>query len=288
MAQVRLTPQASSLQFEAASLRLAAPVVGVFAAGPYGGPGSSDPIRITGINLTLKALLMNAYNVRYEQISGPGWIESQGYDLQATVLPGATKEQIKEMLRNVLNERFKLNTHHETRSLPLFELVTAKGRVKFKESSSVSGASTPGTDAQAATPFKPGSGFPEIHPERTTGLWQMISPGSRVRIVGRNQPISELVRALGNQAGRPVIDATGLPGKYDYTLEYALVVGTIGTLGMPMPAPSPDVATVERELNAAPDLATALQEQLGLKLQAKNGPLDVLVVDQAEKVPIDN
>jgi hypothetical protein len=66
----------AGLEFEAASLRPAEPVIGEFAAGPFGGPGSSDPTRIRGINLTLKALLMRAYQVRYEQISGPAWVES--------------------------------------------------------------------------------------------------------------------------------------------------------------------------------------------------------------------
>ena len=85
-----------AVEFEAASLRPAAPVVGEFAAGPFGGPETDDPTRIRGINLTLKALLLRAHQVRYEQISGPAWIESARYDLLATVRSGATPEQANE------------------------------------------------------------------------------------------------------------------------------------------------------------------------------------------------
>jgi len=107
-------------------LRPAAPVVGEFAAGPFGGPETDDPTRIRGINLTLKALLMRAHQVRYEQISGPAWIESARYDLLATVRSGATPEQVNEMLKNLLLERFQLAFHHETRDFPVYELVQKK------------------------------------------------------------------------------------------------------------------------------------------------------------------
>jgi uncharacterized protein (TIGR03435 family) len=92
-------PSKPGFEFEAASIRPAAPQPGIFAAGPFGGPGSNDPSRIRGINLTLKALLMTAYNLRYEQIAGPQWIESAHYDLVATIGPGATREQVKQILR---------------------------------------------------------------------------------------------------------------------------------------------------------------------------------------------
>jgi uncharacterized protein (TIGR03435 family) len=277
-------PANAGPEFEAASLRPAAPVVGEFAAGPFGGPGSGDPTRIRGINLTLKALLMRAYQVRYEQISGPAWIETERYDLMATVRSGATREQVNEMLRNLLLERFKLALHHETRDLPVYELVQTNKRTMLKEASAVANT------AETSMPT-PGNkkGFPEIPAERTTGLWQDLNPAGRVRVVGRNQPVSELIRAIGNQAGRPVVDKTALAGRYDFVLEYAVVVGAIGAMGMPMPAPPPIALAsmgTETETDPPPPLTTAIEEQLGLKLKPAKGALDVIVIDQAQRTPL--
>jgi uncharacterized protein (TIGR03435 family) len=277
-------PANAGIEFEAASLRPAAPVVGEFAAGPFGGPGSGDPTRIRGINLTLKALLMRAYQVRYEQISGPAWIESARYDLTATVRSGATRDQANEMLRNLLLERFKLVLHHKIRDLSVYELVQTQRRAKLMEASA--GANTVRTNTSTPGNKK---GFPEIPAERTTGLWQDLNPAGRVRVVGRDQPISELIRAIGNQAGRPVVDKTGLAGRYDFVMEYAVVVGTIGMTGMPMPAPPPiALAPMDGETETDPPLplTTAIEEQLGLKLKPAKGALDVIVIDQALRTPI--
>jgi uncharacterized protein (TIGR03435 family) len=269
----------AGFEFEAASIRPAAPQPGTFAAGPFGGPGSNDPSRIRGINLTLKALLMRAYNLRYEQIAGPQWIESDHYDLVATVGPGATREQVNRMLQNLLTERFKLIFHHETRDLPVYELVQAKRRSKLKESS-------PESSLSVGKPRR-GDGFLDVGGDRTTGLWSGINPGGRVRVVGRNQPMLELIRELGNQAGRPIVDGTGLHGKYNFVLEYALVPGAIGPLGMPMPRPPTfSLAPYEPETEPPPPLIVALDEQLGLKLNPKKAPLDVLVIDEAQRTPI--
>lgn len=265
------------LEFEAASVRPAAPVVGEFAAGPFGGPGSSDPTRIRGINLTLKALLMRAYQVRYEQISGPPWIESARYDLLATVRPEATAERVNEMLRNLLLDRFRLTIHHEIRQLPVLELVRTK-RTKLREAGAAAASASTNNPAQSD------DGFPEIPAERATGLWQDLNPAGRIRVTGRNQPISELIRALGNQAGRPVVDKTGLAGKYDFVLEYALAPGAIGMMGMAMSMAPPPI-TLPRKDAESPLLTTALEEQLGLKLKPAKGSLDVIVIDQAQRMP---
>lgn len=274
-----IQPARPALEFEAASIRPAEPQPGTFAAGPFGGPGSSDPSRLRGINLTLKALLMKAYKLRYEQISGPQWIESARYDLMATIRPGATREQVNQMLQNLLTERFRLIFHHETRNLPVYELIQAKRGSKLKESS-------PESSVTVGKP-RPGDGFIDIGGDRTTGLWSSINPGGRVRLIGRNQSIAELIPALGNEAGRPIIDGTGLHGKYNFVLEYALVPGAIGVMGMPNPtAPTHSLAPYEPETEPPPPLIVALDEQLGLKLNPKKAPLNVLVIDEAQTMPL--
>lgn len=166
---------------------------------------------------------MSAYNLRYEQIAGPQWIESARYDLLATVRPGANREQVNRMLQNLVTERFKLVFHHEARALPVYELVHAKRASKLKESA-------PESSLSVGKP-RPGDGFMDFGGDRITGLWSGFNHGGRVRVVGRNQPISELIRDLGNQAGRPIVDGTGLHGNYNFVLEYALEPGTVGPWG---------------------------------------------------------
>jgi uncharacterized protein (TIGR03435 family) len=186
------------------------------------------------------------------------------------------------MLKNLLLERFKLVLHHEIRDRSVYELVQLKNRTKLREATA--GAST----ANAPTPGNK-KGFPDIQAEQTTGLWQDLNPAGHVRVVGRSQPVSELIRAIGNQAGRPVVDKTGLTGRYDFVLEYAVVGGSIGAMGMPMPAPPPIALAAmdgETETDPPPPLTAAIEEQLGLKLKPAKGALDVIVIDQAQRTPI--
>src|SRR5579862_9137335 len=98
-----------------------------------GGPGTDDPERITLVSVTMKRLLMVAYRVDENQISGPGWLDSQRYAIVAKVPAGSTREQLLVMLQNLLAERFHLALHHEMKDFPAYELVIAKGGLKLKE-----------------------------------------------------------------------------------------------------------------------------------------------------------
>jgi uncharacterized protein (TIGR03435 family) len=121
------------------------------------------------------------------------------------------------------------------------------------------------------------------------GVMMMMMPG-RARLIGAGQPISQLVDALARQLGRPVTDKTGLAGTYDFTLEFD-PEGSLGGRGM-MPPPPPggggDGPSANPPETEAASLFTALQEQLGLRLEQKKGPLDLLVVDHSEKTPVEN
>jgi uncharacterized protein (TIGR03435 family) len=137
-------------------------------------------------------------------------------------------------------------------------------------------------------------GMPQLPPGvGRNGLMMMMMNG-RMRMVGNRQPISAVIEMLGNQLGRPVVDATELKAKYDFTLDFA-PDGMNGPMGM-MPPPPPQhdggpgaggpVASAPD--SAGPTIFTALQEQLGLKLEQKKGPVDLLVIDRLEKVPTEN
>jgi uncharacterized protein (TIGR03435 family) len=99
-----------------------------------GGPGTADPERMTWSGATLQALLISAYGVKTDQISGPGWLESERYDVEAKVPPGSTRPQSILMLQNLLADRFRLTLHKDTKEFSVYELTVAKDGPKLKPS----------------------------------------------------------------------------------------------------------------------------------------------------------
>jgi uncharacterized protein (TIGR03435 family) len=215
-------------------------------------------------NISLKMLLQTAYGIRQDLISGvPGWADSARYDIDAKVagsdvdaLKKLSPEQRRAMLKPVLEERFKLKVHTETKELPVYELVVAKGGSKLKEA-------TPGDTYANGIKGPDGTGH--------AGMMRV----GRGELTGQALPIASLVNMLAQQLQRTVIDKTGLTGNYDFGLQWTeensdpMFKGPDG--GPPRTEPAPDAS--------GPSIFTALQEQLGLKLQSTKGPVETLVVD---------
>ena len=287
----------SSLSFEVASVKAAAPQGnGRMMMGGRGGPGTNDPGRYTTTNMPLKLLLAQAYNVKDHQITGPSWLDSERYDIVAKVPPGATKEQFRVMLQNLLIERFKITLHRETKELPIYTLSVGKNGPKLKETTLEASAfnpPAPGAQPAAPPPPPPPSGeFPKMPPGRP-GMMMMMSQG-HFRLSAAGQSIENLMNMLSMQLGRPIIDKTGLTGKYDFQLDFMPEMGSgpMRALGPPPPGAGGPGGDGGGSLTpasdpGAPNLLTAIQE-LGLKLEAGKGPVDLVVVDKAERVPIEN
>jgi uncharacterized protein (TIGR03435 family) len=241
-----------------------------------GGPGTADPERITYERQPLVRLLISAYGLDYDQVSGPDWIGTELYSIVAKVPAGTTKEQVKLMWQELLAERFHLKTHFVKKDFPVYELSVAKGGAKLRKS--------------GAGPVKLEPGFPV---PRDGEKWAItVVPPRNTRLTARDYSMVEFVRQqiafplctfiASYQAiamGR-VVDKTGLDGKYDFTLEYA---GRRNSPGGAFPQPLPD-----GEADTAPFLFDALRQQLGLVLKEGKAPIDVLVVDHADKVPTEN
>jgi uncharacterized protein (TIGR03435 family) len=274
--------------------------------GAQGGPGTSDPGQITYSNMPMRGLLVAAYGVKTYQVSGPSWMDTERFDIVAKVPKGASKDDVKLMLQNLLAERFKLTLHREKKDLPMYALVVGKNGPKMKESRpddpdamDASGLKDPGSDDAAAQKAKQGlenalraavrdGGMPQLPPGAGQGTRMMMMPG-RMSLTVTKQTMTQFAESLANQMDRPVVDQTGLTKNYDFTLEYAPESGGRGLMGMPLPPPPGDGgAPHEADSQAAPSLFTALQEQLGLKLEQKKGPVDLLVVDHLEKTPTEN
>jgi uncharacterized protein (TIGR03435 family) len=266
-------PHAQS-RFEAASVKIAATQDGT--VGTQGGPGSRDPEHYSARVVTLRLLLCTAYATAdcQEQISGPGWLDTEKYDVEAKVPPGTTKEQFQKMLQDLLTERFKLAIRRETKSIPVYDLVVAKSGPKFRES-----VATPEAGAPAGPPApveKDKDGFPILPPGRP-GFVASYGPGQLSHWRAQRQPLEQLAKLLSTGgsggAGRQVIDKTGLTGKYDFTLVYDMHLG-----GAPGAADdSPNLIIFD-----------AVEKQLGLKLVDGKAPFDFFVIERAERVPLEN
>lgn len=204
-------------------------------------------------NYELRVLIAFAFSLSPQAISGgPSWIDSDHYDVLAET-PGEVRPNLDEqltMLRNLLVERFKLTFHREPKDFSIYALTIAKNGLKMKEST---------VD-------------PNATPEGPLPLVFVLSPES-VRLPGRYATVAELAAVMQRSAlDRPVLDRTGLTGRYDFDLEFTPDETQFGGAGLK--------GTPE---STKPDLFTALQQQLGLRLEATRGPIDTLVIDRIER-----
>jgi uncharacterized protein (TIGR03435 family) len=189
------------------------------------------------------------------------------------VPPGATREQFDRMLQSLLVERFKLAYHYEAKQMSVYDLVIGKGGIKMKESQPEAPAPTDADTSDAAetsAPRKPplgADGFPTVPPPKPGHIsYSMLS--GRARWATINTTMQDLAGFLSFQLLHPVIDATGLSTKYDLTLSWV-------SDGRESTALSASFS--------GPALPEAVQEQLGLKLEQKKGPVNIFISDHAEK-----
>jgi uncharacterized protein (TIGR03435 family) len=220
-------------------------------------------------NMPLSAMIMYAWEVKRSQVSGiTGWIGSQAYDVVAKPDQPRTESEIKSMLKALLADRFGLVIHRETAEQTVYALTVAKpgktgpGLVEYQQ------GSCPDFDAtKPRAPSEPGK-LPTVY----CGNFFR----GRSWMKGAAVPLANLVDGLSPVVGGTVIDETGLSGKYNISLEWT-------------PAPTASVPPLSDAPNApppestGPTIFTALQEQLGLKLQSRKGLVQLLVIDHAEK-----
>jgi len=269
---------ATKLEFEVASIKPSpppAPGMGMV-VGCRGGPGTNDPALYTCANISLSNLVTMAYRVAYYQLSAPDWAGMARFDLRAKVPEGTTKEQLALMMQSLLADRFKVAVHLESREIQQFELTVAKNGPKFKES-----APPPPGDSAAITPGPPKldkEGYPLIGPRGGMAIMN-----DKARLYQPEMTMTMLASQLSAQLQGPVVDATGLTGKYEISVSWS--AGDSLRTAAPTPAGGP--APVG-PVSTGPDLKQALQEQLGLRVESKKGPVEFVIVDHAEKTPSEN
>jgi len=273
-----VAPAADAPRFEVASVK---PNEG--SGGRIGGRGAPGRLDLTG--MSLRRLIRQAYRIHDSQIiGGPEWIGAQGFDISATA-PGAPPDQMRVMLQTLLRDRFKLTFHPERRDLPVYALIVARsdGRLGDGLKRTPDGACLPRGAALAGTP--PSTSGPPPAPPSPFDPDAKAACGSIIfgpgRLLAHGVPIDMFADALGGLPAittfnRIVQNQTGLEGTFDFDFKFANELAGRGGPFAPAPPPS---ATPGDE----PAMFTALQEQLGLKLDARRANVEVLVIDSVQK-----
>lgn len=284
----------ADLAFDVASVKptVTEPGGPIYIGPPRGGPGTPDPGQITWSGATLLNVLRTAYDVKNYQVTGPDWLKSERYEIVVKVPAGATKEQVNVMWQNLLKERLGLAMHHASKDFPADELTVPKGGPKLKPTDLDPNAPEfkPEIPAPGARPepIKNGpDGFPQLP---GPGLFIMIqnnAGGLTFRAVAKAQTAAQMAEFLANQVGHPVVDKTGLTGKYDFNLEFKPDANTLPAF-LPPPAAPPGGGPGDNASEPGSNLEAALLQQLGLRLVKGKAPLDMIVVDHVEKTPTEN
>jgi len=199
------------------------------------------PGHIVFTNQTLKHYIERAYNLKPFQIAGPDWLENVHFDIVAKYPPDTKNEDRSLMLQSLLEDRFKLAVHRESKEMEGYALVVAKGGFKLQ---SVDAGGNGGTN--------------------TNGNGHVLT------LTAKKTSMAELAGIITNNLSEMVVDRTGVEGLYDFALRW-----------------SPDEQN-SGGADAAPSLFTAIQETLGLRLQAQKVPVNIVVIDHIEREPTEN
>jgi uncharacterized protein (TIGR03435 family) len=269
-------------EFEVASIKPSA-------AGPAVGTGhvhvgvQIDGAQVHCTYLSVRDYLRIAYQVREYQISGPEWLASDRFDIHAK-LPEGGRGQFREMLQSLLADRFQIKMHRDSKEFSVYGVVLGKGGLKMKESPL--DPETEGEGGKNAVNVTAEGGARGTTIRFGRGAYFTLADN---KFEARKLTMAQLADSLGRFIERPVVDMTELKGTYDLTLEFTpeeyrtLLIRTALSAGVNLP---PEAL---RLLEGASDesLFKGLQA-LGLKLESRKAPLEVLVIDSASKTPIAN
>jgi uncharacterized protein (TIGR03435 family) len=223
--------------------------------------------RLVAGNAPVAMLIQRAYSVQgFQVVGGPSWVDTDGYDIEAKPEVATDQKRMWLMLQTLLADRFKLAMHRETKDLPVYDLQSVKGGPKLPQPE--------GGNCSEVMTGPPAPGQPRMAPPCGPGL---VKSGTGLTMEGISVSMPAFVKQLSLILGKEVIDKTGFTGRFSLHLEFAM---DDALAGIPNPVgPSSQPA----DINDRPSIRTALQEQLGLKLQASTGPVDVFVIDHVER-----
>jgi len=213
------------------------------------------PGQLTITGMPLRAVISFAYIQEYRITGAPKWVDSERFDIVAKVAGRGSAQQVRVMLRTLLADRFKLDAHTETQEVPIFALVLAHPNGKLGDHLRRTGPACTRAPAEKSV----------------ANCAVALGAG---RMAGREATLGQLAASLSRVVERLVVDRTGRDGRFDFDLEFTPPEGVRN------PSESPDLLPADPD---APSIFTALEEQLGLKLDSTKGPVEVLVIDHVER-----
>ena len=238
--------------------------------------------RLQAQNLPVRMLITSAYHLQdFQIVGGPNWLRDEGFDIEAKGDPNATNAQLMLMLQSLLEDRFQLKFHHETRERPVYALSVARSGPKLP-------APKEGACVQTDGPVPASSSRESTLPR--CGRMGIAGAASGMIARGGDMSMPELVRSLASMLGRPVLDRTGVTTHFDVHLEFTVddsVAGLTSAWGSVQGHRETMAAAAASGPGASPNILTAVQDQLGLKLDSTKGPVEVMVIDHVER-PIAN
>jgi uncharacterized protein (TIGR03435 family) len=259
---------------------------------PRAGNLSPSPGRLDWPCVDLQNLIQAAFGMFGDGVSintqplhtegGPSWMQSEHYSLSAKADgPARTEMLAGPMLQAFLEERFRLKTHREMREMPVYAMTVGKGGLKVQPLAE--GACTPLDLTHPPAPPKPGDPPPNL-----CGV-MMMGPTAKgdMMIDVRGSTMTQFAQRLSGRVDRPIVDQTGITGKFNFHLEFtpdpymrgqAMPGGRGGDVGN-----RPDPSNPAASNDFGPSLFVALQEQIGLKLSSEKGPVSFLIIDHVEK-----
>jgi uncharacterized protein (TIGR03435 family) len=302
---------AAPLAFEVASIKPApAMTPAMVQAGKLHVGMKIDAARVDIGYFGLVDLIAKAYEVKTYQVSGPDWVTSmsgqmagQRFDIVAKMPEGTTKEQVPEMLRTLLADRFKLTVHRDTKEHAIYALVVGKGGSKMKEAEPLPIAPTVSADGGPAPP--PSTGSNQVTVNVNAGKGAVVSDGEggkqtmtmgpdgkSMRLENSRITMAKFAEGLTPMLDRPIVDMTELKGYYQVAMDIPMeeIMALARKAGQMVPGPGGgDAARAPVDAAAEPGGSIfATVQQLGLKLEARKAPLEQIVIDHVEKMPTEN
>lgn len=207
-----------------------------------------SPGSVTMRGVTLRASIRWAWHVSAYQVTGPDWLDSERYEITGKASGPATEDELRAMMQALIQERFKLAFHRQTKELAAYVLVAGKNGPKVQEA-------------------------------KTEGEMNVDVNQKQLSVSVQRAPVSQMIDMISNILRAPVIDQTGLTGRYDLTLNVAKYVGDMAARGQSMDSLQADPMAI---------ISMILQEEFGLKLEGRKVPLEMVIIDHAEKVPVEN
>jgi len=265
------------MEFEVASVKPAPAIVA--------GPDVNIGVRIDGAQFrctsySLKDYIRFAYNVKQYQVEGPEWIAQERYTVTAKIPEGGTGH-VREMVQSLLDERFKLKLHREKKDFPVYALIVGKGGIKMTEE-----PADPPDPALLDVDVKAQGGRGGVNVDLGKGSYFGFADD---KLTGKKLEMTRFADMLAMFADKPVIDMTDLKGHYDFSIalsdeDYtAMLIRSALKNGVSLPPQALQLL----EHSSGDTLFNAVQ-MLGLKLEPRKAPLDVIVIDSAAKVPVEN